>query len=154
MNKYLLLLIFALVLPLTAQAQFFDFGFGDPFDDFFGPRRVEQQQQPVEKAQFKGGKEGMNAFIEKNYKNPSPRVQGLEGEILVYCLISEKGKVEEAKVSRALSPAYDKEAVRVVKKMKFKPAKQGKKKVKSRYQISFPIRKGRLSFNTLPTVDV
>ena len=153
MNRYLLVLIFALVLPHAAHAQFFDFGFGDPFDDFFGPRRVEQQQ-PIEKAQFKGGKEGMNDFIEKNYKNPSPRIQGLEGEILVYCLISEKGKVEEAKVSRGLSPAYDKEAVRVVKKMKFKPAKQGKKKVKSRYQISFPVRKGRLSFNTLPTVDV
>ena len=153
MNKYLLLLIFTLVLPITAHAQFFDFGFGDPFDDFFGPHRVEQQQ-PVEKAQFKGGVQGMNDFIEKNYKNPSPRIQGLEGEIMVLCVISEKGKVEDAKVSRGLSPAYDKEAVRVVKKMKFKPAKQGKKKVKSRYQIAFPIRKGRLSFNTLPTVDV
>ena len=148
-----LLLILALVLPVTAQAQFFDFGFGDPFDDFYmpGPR---QRQEPVEKAQFKGGKEGMNDFIEKNYKNPTPRIQSLEGEILVYCLISEKGKVEDAKVARGLSSSYDKEAVRVVKKMKFKPAKQVKKKVKSQYQIAFPIRRGRLSFNTLPTVDV
>ena len=153
MNKYLLLLIFTLVLPITAHAQFFYFVFCDPFDDFFGPHRVEQQQ-PVEKAQFKGGVQGMNDFIEKNYKNPSPRIQGLEGEIMVLCVISEKGKVEDAKVSRGLALAYDKEAVRVVKKMKFKPAKQGKKKVKSRYQIAFPIRKGRLSFNTLPTVDV
>ena len=106
MNKYLLLLIFTLVLPITAHAQFFDFGFGDPFDDFFGPHRVEQQQ-PVEKAQFKGGVQGMNDFIEKNYKNPSPRIQGLEGEIMVLCVISEKGKVEDAssKSISALTPS-------------------------------------------------
>ena len=96
----------------------------------------------------------MNEFIEKNYKNPTPKKNELNGEILVLCVISEKGKVAETQVTRSLSAAYDKEAVRVVKKMKFKPAKQGKKKVKSRYQISFPIRKGRLSFNTLPTIDV
>ena len=94
MNKYLLLLIFTLVLPITAHAQFFDFGFGDPFDDFFGPHRVEQQQ-PVEKAQFKGGVQGMNDFIEKNYKNPSPRIQGLEGEIMVLCVISESCEEDE-----------------------------------------------------------
>ena len=148
MKRWMLLL--ALVLPLSVHAQFF--GFGDEFDDFFGPQRHEQVQ--IEKAQFKGGKAGMNEFIEKNYKNPTPRQQDLDGQILVYCLINEKGKVEETRVTRGLLQAYDKEAVRVAKKMKFKPAKQGKKKVKSQYQIAFPIRKGRLSFSTLPTVDI
>ena len=148
MKRWMLLL--ALVLPLSVHAQFF--GFGDEFDDFFGPQRHEQVQ--IEKAQFKGGKAGMNEFIEKNYKNPTPRQQDLDGQILVYCLINEKGKVEETRVTRGLLQAYDKEAVRVAKKMKFKPAKQGKKKVKSQYQVAFPIRKGRLSFSTLPTVDI
>lgn len=152
MKTLMISILFALALP--ANAQFFDYDFGFPdFDDFFGRRQVEVRE-PVEKAKFKGGKEGMNEFIEKNYKNPTPKKNELNGEILVYCVISEKGKVTETQVTRSLSAAYDKEAVRVVKKMKFKPAKQGKKKVKSRYQISFPIRKGRLSFNTLPTIDV
>ena len=150
MKRWMFML--ALLLPLGVHAQFFGFGFGDEFDDFFGPRRREQVQ--IEKAQFKGGKAGMNEFIEKNYKNPTPRQQDLNGQILVYCLINEKGKVEETRVTRGLLQAYDKEAVRVAKKMKFKPAKQGKKKVKSQYQVAFPIRKGRLSFSTLPTVDI
>lgn len=140
-----LILAFLLVFPLALHAQFFE----------FGPQVLRpQQQEQLVKAEFKGGKAGMNKFIEKNYKNPTPRNRDVSGEILVYCLISEKGKVLDTKVTRGLGPAYDNEAVRVVKKMKFKPAKQGKKKVKSRYQISFPIRKGRMTFNTLPTVEV
>ena len=150
MKSLMISILFALALP--ANAQFFDFGFRPDFDEMFPRQRMERE--PEEKAKCKGGKEGMNEFIEKNYKNPSPKIQSLNGESLVYCVINEKGKVSETQLTRGLASAYDKEAVRVVKKMKFKPATRGKKKVKSRYQISFPIRKGRLSFNSLPTIDL
>ena len=49
---------------------------------------------------------------------------------------------------------FNKEAQRVAAKMRFKPAKRGKEKVRSRYDVTFPIRHGRLSFIELKTIDV
>lgn len=129
-----------------AHAQFFNFRFGSPFME-------ERQQQPVTQPQYKGGNKGLNDFLLKNYKNPVGR-HDVEGQIVILCLIDTKGKVSDLRITRSLDRDYDMEAVRVVKKLKFKPATQGKKKVNSRYEIYFPIRSGRLSFTTLKTVDV
>lgn len=147
--KHSLSIIIAIVLfsvALQSRAQFFEFGF---------PRSEQRQmqQEPVEPAKYKGGNQGLNRFLEKEFKRV-PEKSNVEGNIIVACIINEKGKVSETQVLRSLGTELDNEALRVVKKLKFKPAKQGKKAVKSRINISFPIRKGKVSFSTLKTVDV
>ena len=147
--KHLLAIIitFALLfMGLPTRAQFFEFGY---------PRNEQRQapQEPVEPAKFKGGNAGLNRFLEKEFKRV-PGKSGVEGNIVIACIINEKGKISETQVVRSLGTELDNEALRVIKKLKFKPAKQGKKAVKSRINISFPIRRGKVSFSTLKTIDV
>ena len=108
-----LFILFICLLPLSASAQFFNFGFGDD-------RYSQREQETVTKPEYKGGTDAINKYLKKNFRNPP----------------------------------MEKKAQRVCKKMKFKPAKRGKKKVKSRFDIVFPIRRSRLSFSTLQTVDL
>ena len=144
-----LIISLLLLLPLAAHAQFFDFGFDDPFFS----RRQTQPQEKVTKPEFKGGQEKLEKYLKSHYKNPV-NAERKDGEVVVACILSEKGKVKETHLVRKMGTEWDREAERVCKKMKFKPAKQGKKKVKSRYDVRFPIRRGRLSFSNLKTVDL
>ncbi|NLV52390.1 MAG: TonB family protein [Bacteroidales bacterium] len=121
----------------------------------FSPRRTqeEQRRETFTPPQFKGGESGIISYIKKKFEQPEEREER-DGRIIVAVLVDAKGKVEQAQIVRSVSPTLDQEALRVCKRMKFKPAKQGNKKVKGRIDITFPIRRGRLSFNNLPTIDV
>lgn len=131
---------------LPTKAQIFDFGY---------PRveRRQTPQEPVEPAKYKGGNAGLNRFLEKEFKR-NPEKTDIQGQIIVACIINEKGKISETQITRSLDKDLDNEALRVVKKLKFKPAKQGKKAIPSRINIVFPIRRGKVSFSTLKTIDV
>ena len=131
---------------LSGHAQFFEFGYPQT-------ERRQAPQEPVEPAKYKGGNAGLNRFLEKEFKR-IPEKSNVEGNIVIACIINEKGKISETQVVRSLGTELDKEALRVIGKLKFKPAKQGKKAVKSRINISFPIRRGKVSFSTLKTIDV
>ncbi len=102
---------------------------------------------------YKGGKHEMEMFIEKNFNNPSER-KNIEGNVVVACVVDQKGKVVEAQVVRSVNEDLNKEALRVAKEMRFKPATVGKRKVKGRIDVVFPIRHGRLSFLELQTIEV
>lgn len=151
-----IILVTLLCMPMLASAQFFDFNF--EFDDpFFAPRKERKQEivvkEIVVKPEFKGGKEALEKYLKKNFKNPVD-AEDKDGEVIIACILNTKGKVEQTAVVRSMKGPWDAEAERVCKKLKFKPAKRGKKKVKSRYDVSFPIRHGRLSYSKLTTVDV
>ena len=121
---------------------------------FFNYRREVRPREEQIAPKFKDDKAGLERFMKKHFKNPSVIDRRVSGDVVVDVIINAKGKVEDCKVVRSVAADYDKEAVRVTKKMKFKPAMQGKKKVKSRYRLTYPIKRGRLSFITLKTVDV
>ena len=121
---------------------------------FFNYRREVRPREEQIAPKFKDDKAGLERFMKKHFKNPSAIDRRVNGDVVVDVIINAKGKVEDCRVVRSVAADYDKEAVRVTKKMKFKPAMQGKKKVKSRYRLTYPIRRGRLSFITLKTVDV
>lgn len=146
--KKLLILFLLTFVAVNADAQFFDFGFGNPYS-----QRQRPKSDPVTAPKYKGGNKGINRFIEKNFRNPVERKR-IDGRITVACIIGVKGKVIEAQVVKGLDRELNEEALRVAKKLKFKPAKQGKKKVKSRFDVVFPIRHGKLSFLDLPTTEV
>ena len=134
-----LFILFICLLPLSASAQFFNFGFGDD-------RYSQREQETVTK-------DAINKYLKKNFRNP-PMEKKLDGKVVVACILNEKGKVVETHIVQGMGEELNDEAQRVCKKMKFKPAKRGKKKVKSRFDIVFPIRRSRLSFSTLQTVDL
>jgi len=143
----LFLLLFVTCFSLSSKAQFFSFQF---------PGERQQQQVKREKMtppEYKGGKEGINKYLEKTFQNPEER-KNIEGNIIVACIVSPKGKVEDAQLVKSVDKELNQEAIRVAKTMKFKPAMIGKKKARGRIDITFPIRHGRLSFITLNTVDV
>jgi len=143
MRHFILLLL--LLWTASAQAQFY-------FD--FPPRQqTQQRQERVTPPQYKGGEEAVKAYLQKNFKNPSVR-ESVDGRIVVAVIVNAKGNVEETQVIRSMTKMLDAEAVRVCKKMKFKPATSGKKKVRGRVDITFPIRNGKLSFLNLPTTEV
>lgn len=146
-----IILVTLLLMPMLASAQFFDFNFG--FDDLFFTPRKERKQEVVVKPEFKGGKEALEKYLKKYFKNPVD-AEDKDGEVIIACILSTKGKVEQTTVVRSMKGPWDAEAERVCKKLKFKPAKRGKKKVRSRYDVSFPIRHGRLSYSKLATIDV
>lgn len=140
--KHILLFILMVMSVASAEAQFFNYR-----------REVRPREEQIA-PKFKDDKAGLERFMKKHFKNPSVIDRRVSGDVVVDVIINAKGKVEDCKVVRSVAADYDKEAVRVTKKMKFKPAMQGKKKVKSRYRLTYPIRRGRLSFITLKTVDV
>ena len=138
-------LLLLLLLTASVKAQFF-------FD--FSPRQqVEQRRESVTPPAYKGGEEAVKAYLQKNFKQPKIK-EKVDGRIVVAVIVNPKGNVENAQIVRSLTKNLDAEAVRLCKKMKFKPATSGKKKVRGRVDITFPIRNGRLSFFDLPTVDV
>lgn len=140
--KHILLFILMVMSMASAEAQFFNYR-----------REVRPREEQIA-PKFKDDKAGLERFMKKHFKNPSAIDRRVSGDVVVDVIINAKGKVEDCKVVRSVAADYDKEAVRVTEKMKFKPAMQGKKKVKSRYRLTYPIRRGRLSFITLKTVDV
>lgn len=150
MIRKLLFTLCVLALPTMASAQFFDFGFGrDPF-----MQRRQQQQEPYTAPEFKGGDKAVQAFQQKHFKNPQDAGRDVEGVVVVACIVDEKGRVSETHIVRSLGTPFDQEAQRVCRKMKFRPARLGKKKVKGRFDVTFPVRRSRLSFSRLQTVDV
>ena len=140
--RHFILLLF-LLLTASAKAQFF-------FD--FSPRQQTEQRRETP-PQYKGGEEAVKAYLLKTFKQPKQR-EKVDGRIVVAVIVNAKGSVENAQVVRSLTKSLDAEAIRVCKKMKFKPATSGKEKVRGRVDITFPIRNGRLSFFDLPTTEV
>ena len=140
--RHFILLLF-LLLTASAKAQFF-------FD--FSPRQQTEQRRETP-PQYKGGEEAVKAYLLKTFKQPKQR-EKVDGRIVVAVIVNAKGSVENAQVVRSLTKSLDAEAVKVCKKMKFKPATSGKEKVRGRVDITFPIRNGRLSFFDLPTTEV
>ncbi|MCQ2113072.1 MAG: energy transducer TonB [Bacteroidaceae bacterium] len=148
MKYFITYTILSILSILPMKAQFFDFGFPE-----FRQEQPRQKAEPIQNPKFKGGSKGVNRFIEKEFKTV-PSAYEASGQIVVACIINEKGRISEAEILRGMQKELNEEALRVVKKMKFKPAKQGKKKVKYQYNITFPIRWGRVSFLNIPTTEI
>lgn len=88
-------------------------------------------------ASFPGGSVALMQYIAQNLRYPN--IQGdcnIQGRVIVGFTINEDGILSDIKVMKSISPAFDEEAIRVVKSMpKWNPAKQNGKAVKSKYTI-------------------
>ena len=76
-----------------------------------------------ESAHFRGGQPALEAYLKENVRMPDEEC--VNGRVIVSFNIGKDGSISDAKVVKSLSPACDKEALRVVKAMpKWHPGKQ------------------------------
>ena len=96
------------------------------------------EQNPM----FPGGNEALMKWLSKNLKYPaSAQENGIQGRVLVQFVVNKDGSIVEPKVIRAVDPALDKEALRVVSAMpKWQPGKQRGKTVRVRFTLPVTFR--------------
>jgi len=109
-------------------------------------RMTEDSIQPVkadekvldgvveESPHFPGGKTALEAYLKENVKMPDEEC--VTGRVIVTFNIGKDGTISDAKVTKSLSPACDKEALRVVNAMpKWHPGKLLGKVVITKYSL-------------------
>lgn len=93
--------------------------------------------------EFPGGTKALMQYIHEHLRWPK-KASCTKDKIRVFigCTIDEKGRARKVKVMRSFATEYDKEAIRVVKKLpKFEPAKMNGKVIKARYAIPVVFKK-------------
>jgi protein TonB len=90
-----------------------------------------------ENAMFPGGEEACFKWLSEHIKYPSIcQEQGVQGRVIVAFVVNRDGSIVDVKTLRSPDPNLTKEAERVVKMMpKWKPARQGNKTVRSRFNL-------------------
>ena len=78
---------------------------------------------------------GMEALQKKIRYPLQAKSLGVQGVVYVQSIINEKGKIIEPKVVKKLGAGCDEEAIRVLKKSKFKPGYDKGKPVKVRFTL-------------------
>ena len=86
---------------------------------------------------FPGGIEALQKYITNNLRYPELAGDGVkQGRVVLGIVVNEDGSIGDVKVTKSLAPAYDKEAVKVIRNMpKWNPGKQNGKAIKARYTI-------------------
>ena len=97
-----------------------------------------------ENAQFPGGDEACMKWLRDHIKYPSIcQEQGVQGRVIVSFVVNRDGSIVDAKVMRSPDQHLSDEALRVVNAMpKWKPARQGNKTVRSRFNLPVMFRLG------------
>lgn len=95
-----------------------------------------------ENAQFPGGDEACLKWLSEHIKYPSIcREQGVQGRVIVSFVVNKDGSIADVKTLRSPDENLAKEAERLVKIMpKWKPARQGNKTMRSRFQLPIQFR--------------
>lgn len=107
-----------------------------------GPVREEADDDRIfevveENAQFPGGDDACYKWLYDHIKYPAiAQEQGIQGRVFVRFVVNKDGSIVDVEVTRSPDPSLSKEAERVVKLMpKWKPARQGNKNVRSRFNL-------------------
>lgn len=80
----------------------------------------------ISKPVYEGGEKELRAFISKNLKYPKAYIkEQISGTVEINIDINSKGKIIGSKILKSLGKAFDKEAVRVCKLLRFKIPNSG-----------------------------
>lgn len=92
---------------------------------------------PDKEARFRGRKDGLSRYINSNVKYPEQAIdRNISGKVYLSFIIEKNGEVSTVKIEKSVHPVLDKEALRLVQNMpKWKPAKVGFRKVRSRCRL-------------------
>ena len=89
--------------------------------------------------QFPGGNGELRRYISSAINYPDKATKdGLEGLVIVKVVVDEKGKIADSQIAYSADPIFEKEALRIVKKMpKWNPGQKDGQKVNVR--VTLPI---------------
>jgi protein TonB len=87
--------------------------------------------------EFPGGQAALLKWIGDNIKYPAiAQEQGIQGRVFAQFVVNKDGSIVDVKILRSPDPSLSKEAERVIKLMpKWRPARQGNKNVRSRFNL-------------------
>ena len=90
---------------------------------------------------YPGGTENMFEFIKDNLRWPGDDYTCIQGRVVVSFIVEKDGSLTDVRVAKSLDPAFDKEAVRVVKSMpKWEPGMWRGKPARIHYCIPIKFR--------------
>ena len=90
---------------------------------------------------YPGGTENMFEFIKDNLRWPGDDDSCIQGRVVVSFIVEKDGSLTDVRVAKSLDPAFDKEAVRVVKSMpKWEPGMWRGKPARIHYCIPIKFR--------------
>lgn len=97
--------------------------------------RITAEKMP----EFPGGEEALMRFLQRNTEYPTMEQDlGVNGKAVIKFVVNEDGSISCAKALKSDSPGFEKEALRVVRKLpKFEPGMQGGKPVKVYFVLPF-----------------
>lgn len=85
---------------------------------------------------FPGGMKALSAYLKSNTRDPDPN-DCMQGRVILAFVVEKNGLITQPIVVRSLDPAYDDEALRVVKNMpRWNPGKQNGEIERVRYTIA------------------
>ena len=89
---------------------------------------------------FPGGDEGLKNWLKNNLRYPpSAANNGIQGRVIVQCIIEKDGSVTVEKIARNVDPELDKEALRLIQAMpKWKPGRSNGSTVRTKRMIVIP----------------
>ncbi|MFD1140759.1 energy transducer TonB [Larkinella insperata] len=92
--------------------------------------------------QFPGGMNQLGEYMRKNMRYPeAARQAGREGKVFVTFIVTDQGRIEQARVLRNVDPQLDAEAVRLIESMPvWTPAKQNGNSVNCRFNLPVDFR--------------
>lgn len=93
-------------------------------------------------AEFPGGERACYEWLSQNVRYPVEALQqGIQGRVMVQFVVDKDGSLTEIQATRSPSEFLSREAERVVSQMpKWKPAMQGGKPVRSRFNLPIMFR--------------
>ena len=90
---------------------------------------------------FPNGEKALMEYLQTNCKYPQVK-DSIDGRVVISFTVESDGSITEAKVVKSLAPAYDAEALRVVKAMpKWEPGRQNGEATSVKYTIPITFRK-------------
>ncbi len=95
-----------------------------------------------EKASYKGGVKALSEYLQQNLVYPEQaKKEGIRGNVIIEFTVKKDGSITDIEIKRAVEPAIDKEAVRLVKGMpNWNPGKNQGKPVNSKYRLLIPFK--------------
>ena len=84
----------------------------------------------------------MQSWLRNNLRYPAAAANnGIQGRVIVQCIIEKDGSITIDKVSRGVDPLLDQEALRLIKAMpKWNPGKQNGQAVRTKRMIIVPFK--------------
>tara|TARA_Y100001968_G_C19419248_1_gene750796 strand:- start:1943 stop:2293 length:351 start_codon:yes stop_codon:yes gene_type:complete len=90
----------------------------------------------IKKAVYPGGKKALIEFVKKNLKYPKEALKNkIEGDVLIKFKVNPTGKTFDIHTVNNIGYGCDKEAIRIVKKLKYSSALNRKIRVTTTKQI-------------------